>query len=115
MALSGRRLPLRSLAFAFLALASACPGGVDSTGGGADAPAGGGDGGGGTADARPGSDGGGGGADGSLMLHGVPPAIPKPAPEFTATNRDGTTRTRADLTDGKPTIMWFYPAAGTPG
>jgi hypothetical protein len=113
MALSGRRLPLRNLACAFLAFTAACPGGIESTSGGADAPPGGGDGG-GSADARPG-DGAGGGADASGMLHGVPPAIPKPAPEFMATNRDGTPRTRADLTDGKPTIMWFYPAAGTGG
>ncbi len=38
----------------------------------------------------------------------------RPAPEFVATNRDGATRTREDLTY-RPTVMWFYPYAGTPG
>lgn len=37
-----------------------------------------------------------------------------PAPEFVATNRDGTARSRPDLI-GHPTVIWFYPAAGTSG
>ena len=37
-----------------------------------------------------------------------------PAPEFVATNYDGSTRTRSDL-EYRPTVMWFYPLAGTPG
>lgn len=37
-----------------------------------------------------------------------------PAPEFVATNYDGSTRTRSDL-EYRPTVMWFYPVAGTPG
>jgi len=47
-------------------------------------------------------------------LHGelVDPRLP--VPDFVATNRDGTSRGPADLTDG-PTVMWFYPAAGTYG
>jgi hypothetical protein len=36
------------------------------------------------------------------------------APEFAATNRDGGARAREDLL-GHPTVMWFYPAASTPG
>lgn len=35
-------------------------------------------------------------------------------PEFTATNRDGSARGPDDLR-GHPTVMWFYPAAGTAG
>jgi hypothetical protein len=34
--------------------------------------------------------------------------------EFSAMNMDDTARSLADLTDG-PTIMWFYPAAGSYG
>ena len=37
-----------------------------------------------------------------------------PAPEFMATNYDGSTRMRSDL-EYRPTVMWFYPVAGTPG
>ena len=37
-----------------------------------------------------------------------------PAPEFVATNYDGSTRMRSDL-QYRPTVMWFYPVAGTPG
>lgn len=47
-------------------------------------------------------------------LHGKPPAEPLPAPDFSATNRDGTARGKPDLTDGA-TVIWFYPAAGTYG
>ena len=36
------------------------------------------------------------------------------APDFAATNRDGGARDREDLL-GHPTVMWFYPAAGTYG
>ena len=36
------------------------------------------------------------------------------APDFEATNRDGAARDREDLL-GHPTVMWFYPAAATPG
>ena len=48
------------------------------------------------------------------MLHGSPPLSPMTAPEFTVLNRDGTTRTRANLV-GHRTVMWFYPAAFTAG
>ena len=37
-----------------------------------------------------------------------------PAPEFQVQNQDGLERTKADL-EGKPTVIWFYPAANTPG
>jgi peroxiredoxin len=37
-----------------------------------------------------------------------------PAPDFIALNQDGVERTKADL-QGKPTVIWFYPAANTPG
>ncbi len=37
-----------------------------------------------------------------------------PAPEFAATNRDGAPRGIDNLIEG-PTVMWFFPAAGTYG
>ena len=46
--------------------------------------------------------------------HGSVPSEFLEAPEFVATNRDGTSRGRDDLV-GDPTVMWFYPAAGTSG
>lgn len=56
------------------------------------------------------SDGGGTGAD----LYGEWAKVQFPAPQFVATNMDGTGRAREDLL-GHPTVMWFYPAAGTGG
>ncbi len=56
----------------------------------------------------------GGPPDAMPMLHGTPPSSPKPVPTFMVLNRDGTMRTQADLL-GHPTVMWFYPAAGTAG
>lgn len=47
-------------------------------------------------------------------LYGTPPSEPRPAPEFEALNRDGTPRGRDDLL-GHPTVLWFFPAAGTYG
>jgi hypothetical protein len=47
-------------------------------------------------------------------LHGTVPGSALPAPEFVATNHDGSTRGPGDLM-GKPTVMWFFPFAGTPG
>ncbi len=47
-------------------------------------------------------------------LHGIPPAQPVPPINFVATNRDGTLRDQTALL-GQPTILWFYPAAGTGG
>jgi hypothetical protein len=47
-------------------------------------------------------------------LHGTPPDSPLAAPEFTATAMDGTPRSQPDLV-GHPTVLWFYPAAGTGG
>lgn len=47
-------------------------------------------------------------------LHGTPPAQPVVLPEFAAMNHLGQPRTREDLL-GKPTVLWFFPAAGTPG
>lgn len=35
-------------------------------------------------------------------------------PEFTVLDHEGQPRTRADLL-GSPTVLWFYPAADTPG
>jgi hypothetical protein len=62
--------------------------------------------------ATDGADGGGDGAD--LVTNGVAPDEPLPAPDFTATNRDGAARDREDLL-GQPTAMWFFPAATTAG
>ena len=50
----------------------------------------------------------------SATLVGVPPEEPVPLPDFSATNRDGTGRGPEDLV-GRPTVMWFYPAAATGG
>ena len=47
-------------------------------------------------------------------LYGTAPVAPVPAPEFSATNRDGGVRTR-DALVGHPTVIWFYPAAATAG
>ena len=47
-------------------------------------------------------------------LHGTSPDSPVPVPDFSATNRDGTSRGPADLM-GHPTALWFYPAAFTGG
>jgi len=47
-------------------------------------------------------------------LFGSPPDTPLAAPEFAATNRDGTSRSREDLM-GHATVFWFFPAAGTYG
>lgn len=46
--------------------------------------------------------------------YGQAPSAPVVVPDFTATAHDGELRTRADLL-GKPTVMWFYPAAATFG
>lgn len=47
-------------------------------------------------------------------LTGTIPDEALAAPEFAATNRDGTARGQADLI-GHPTVIWFYPLANTPG
>ena len=47
-------------------------------------------------------------------LTGTEPAVELPAPDFTALNFDGSQRGRTDLV-GAPTVIWFYPVAGTPG
>ena len=47
-------------------------------------------------------------------LLGTPPASPVAAPEFAAVAHDGSARSKADLI-GHPTVVWFFPAAGTPG
>ncbi|MCB9674164.1 MAG: peroxiredoxin [Alphaproteobacteria bacterium] len=49
------------------------------------------------------------------MLHGTRPPEARPLiPAFRATAHDGTPRDQADLL-GKPTVMWFFPAANTSG
>jgi cytochrome oxidase Cu insertion factor (SCO1/SenC/PrrC family) len=45
---------------------------------------------------------------------GVLPPQPLTVPVFQATAHTGATRGLADL-KGKPTVVWFYPAANTPG
>lgn len=47
-------------------------------------------------------------------LHGTPPEEAVPAPEFAARDEHGAARSRDDLL-GHPTVLWFYPAAGTYG
>ena len=48
------------------------------------------------------------------QLNGSRPSQALPPPEFVALNSDGEMRTPADLL-GQPTVMWFFPFAGTPG
>jgi len=47
-------------------------------------------------------------------LNGTRPPALLPVPDFAAVNLDGTPRGREDLV-GHPTVVWFYPAAGTSG
>lgn len=47
-------------------------------------------------------------------LYGTAPETSFPPPEFSATNRDESPRGPEDLV-GRPTVMWFYPAATTSG
>lgn len=65
--------------------------------------------------APPGSTGG--TADSALPeFYGEPPTVALAAPEaFAATSRLGHAVGPTDLVDGRPTVMWFYPAAGTGG
>jgi len=46
-------------------------------------------------------------------LHGTYPAAELPLPEFEALNSDGGVR-GPDHLRGHPTVMWFFPFAGTP-
>ncbi len=50
----------------------------------------------------------------TVVLHGQVPTTVTTVPEFSAVNQDGAPRTRADLL-GHPTVVWFFPAAGTAG
>ena len=58
------------------------------------------------------------GADSTVEIpdqtFGQTPSASLPAPTFSATNYDGGTRGIDDLTDG-PTVVWFFPSAGTYG
>ena len=47
-------------------------------------------------------------------LNGTEPAAPVSAPDFNATNYDGTPRSKPDLI-GHPTVLWFFPFADSPG
>ena len=47
-------------------------------------------------------------------LNGIPPQESLTLIDFQAINFDGTPRTKNDLL-GTPTVMWFFPAADTPG
>jgi hypothetical protein len=48
-------------------------------------------------------------------LNGEVPAVALPVPTFTEVlAMDGTSRSSTDLV-GQPTVLWFYPAAGTGG
>ena len=46
-------------------------------------------------------------------LHGTYPAAKLALPEFEALNSDGTVR-GPDHLRGHPTVLWFFPFAGTP-
>lgn len=45
---------------------------------------------------------------------GTRPAAEVTVPAFQAVNQEGQARTLADL-QGSPTVLWFFPMAGTPG
>ena len=47
-------------------------------------------------------------------LYGATPTTALGPPAFTAVNSDESTRTVANLV-GSPTILWFFPFAGSPG
>ncbi|MDP2315781.1 MAG: hypothetical protein Q8P41_22980 [Pseudomonadota bacterium] len=47
-------------------------------------------------------------------LNGTAPAAAVALPTFSARNQYGEARSEADLV-GHPTVLWFYPAAGTYG
>ena len=47
-------------------------------------------------------------------LQGAEPPEALPVPEFVALNFDETVRDQSHLI-GSPTVLWFYPAADTPG
>jgi len=47
------------------------------------------------------------------QLHGTAPAQALAVPTFEAINSDGSARSTPDLL-GHPTVMWFFPYAGTP-
>ena len=47
-------------------------------------------------------------------LNGVSPSTDTPPPVFSALNYDGSVRNQENLV-GHPTVIWFFPFAGTPG
>jgi hypothetical protein len=47
-------------------------------------------------------------------FNGTLPPIEIAAPDFSAQNRDESLRSKDDLL-GHPTVLWFFPFAGTPG
>jgi hypothetical protein len=53
-------------------------------------------------------------ASGASTMVGVAPNPALSVPEFSALNQEGAPRSRADLL-GHPTVLWYFPAAGTPG
>ena len=50
----------------------------------------------------------------SGVLFGQRPSSPLSVPTFMAQNSDGSSRSQTDLL-GQPTVLWFFPFAGTPG
>ena len=52
--------------------------------------------------------------DATASLHGTRPDAPVPPPTFSAVTQDGEPRSREHLL-GHPTVLWFFPFAGTPG
>ena len=53
-------------------------------------------------------------AEPPVTLNGSTPQVPLAAPTFTALNADGQSRSFEDIA-GAPTVMWFFPFAGSPG
>ena len=52
--------------------------------------------------------------DDTQEYFGTAPTSDLPVPEFTAHNYDSEVRNKENLI-GQPTVLWFFPAAGTYG
>lgn len=52
--------------------------------------------------------------DDTQQYFGTAPDSNLPVPEFTAHNYDAEVRSKENLI-GQPTVLWFFPAAGTYG
>jgi len=47
-------------------------------------------------------------------VNGTAPILTLDLPDFSVVNSDGSSRKKENL-QGSPSVIWFYPVAGTPG